>query len=389
MSGRLRPAAQAPGFGPDTLQHTAVHLPGPGPGKAGQIADCLKPERQVNRRATQRIAFGQQGGQWRRVGAGCHQHMGQTRMQGQGGQRPAMRRDVPLTIERAQHVQQSLRLGHRALGRRRQERQIRRGCAPQRQFQRQPGQVRRFDLGRRESHQRAVFAFGPKPIANTGCHPTSPTGALRCFGPGHPFRHQTRHAGSRVEPGPPRLTGIHNDADILNGQRGFGDRGRQHHFAALRLWLDGRALVGKGHRPEQRANRTGIGQEFGQGPCGAADFAFARQKHQQATACVAGFSLGPDHQINQRIAAPRLRAQRRVQPACVDWKAAPLGRHYRGLHQISHRAAIQRCRHRQQDQIVAQGIRHLKAQRQPQIRIQRAFVEFVKDHRANTWKLGI
>ena len=49
-------------------------------------------------------------------------------------------------VQCAEHVQQGLRLGHRTFGRGGQKGQIVRLRAPERQFQRQTGEVRRLDL---------------------------------------------------------------------------------------------------------------------------------------------------------------------------------------------------------------------------------------------------
>ncbi len=75
-----------------------------GPGvirlEPARVGDGRQAQRQVGRCAAQGVAFGQQGGKGGRLGARQGQHMGETRMQGQGGQGAAMVGDAAL-VQRA------------------------------------------------------------------------------------------------------------------------------------------------------------------------------------------------------------------------------------------------------------------------------------------------
>ena len=51
--------------------------------------------------------------------------------------------------------------------------------------------------------------------------------------------------------------------------------------------------------------------------------------------------------------------------------------------------AVQRRRHRQDAQVIPQAALAVERKRQPQIGIERAFVELVEQHRADAGKLGI
>ena len=235
----------------------------------------LHPQGQIGRGTAQRVAFGQKGGQGRRLGPRDGQHMGQPWMQGQGGQLAAMGGDVPLAVQGTQALQQNLRLGHRTGGRGRQERQVR--PAPQRQFQRKGGQVRHLDFSRGKGGKPAFLALGPQPVADALGYPPCPPPALIGLGPGHPLGHQPRHARVRVEPRPPRAASIHHHPDIRQGQRGFRDGCRQHHFAPLYRGQRG-PLGGKVHRPEQGSDRDPW--QPGQKSLNPPDFTFPRQEDQ-------------------------------------------------------------------------------------------------------------
>ncbi len=182
---------------------------------------------------------------------------------------------------------------------------------------------------------------------------------------------------------------IHHDADVLDRQGGFGDGGRQHHFASLGDGGDGGALLGEGERAKQRADLAMAGQTGLQRAGGTADFALAGQEHQKAPAGLAGLTFRADDQIHQRVQFACLGGQGAVEPAGFDRVAAAIGGHNGRIHQGRHRACIQRGGHRQQQEVVAQGTCNLKAEGEPQIAIEGAFVKFVEDHRANARQIRI
>ncbi len=63
--------------------------------------------------------------------------------------------------------------------------------------------------------------------------------------------------------------------------------------------------------------------------------------------------------------------------------------HRRAPHEGGDRGGVQRGGHRQDHQVGSQGAAHLEGQREPQIDIQRAFVEFIEDHEADARQFGI
>ena len=131
------------------------------------------------------------------------------------------------------------------------------------------------------------------------------------------------------------------------------------------------------------------GQSVFERGSGTADFAFTGQEHEDTAAVLAGLRLGAGNQIHQRIGAAGLGTKRGIEPAGLHRETAALGGDERRLHQGADGGGIQRCGHRQQDQIVAQGARDLKTEREAEISIQRAFVEFVEDHRSDSGQVGV
>ena len=305
-------------------------------------------------------------------------------VQGQGGKPTPMRRDVPPRVQRAQVCQQRPRLGHRpgrGLG---QERQVR--PAPKREFQRKAGKIGHLDLGRGEGRHPALFALGPQPVAHPLGHPPGTAPALLRLGLGHPFRHQPRHARGRVKPRPPRAARVDHHPDIRQRQRGFGNRRRQHHLAR-RGWGQSRALGRKLHRAEQGPHHDAglVAQQTLDPP----DFALARQENKDAALCLV--QRRPHGPRNHRL-QPQTCIGRARQPSRLDRERPPVrGDDRRIPHQRRHRPGIQRRRHDQKLQVRPQGTPHFKAQRQPQISVQTAFVKLVKDHQpdARQFRVGL
>ncbi len=198
------------------------------------------------------------------------------------------------------------------------------------------------------------------------------------------FGDQPGHARAGIEAraaGPAR---VDDGTDVLDGQRGFRDGGGEHDLAGagLRHGGDGGALGGEIHRTEERADGAGGGQALCQQGFHASDLTLAGQEDQHAAF---GFGNGPGDQIGAGVFQPGGLGQGRLQPAQIDGKAAPPGgddgRAF--AHEGSDGFGIQRRGHGQQDQVVTQRPGDFKAEGQSQIGIERAFVEFVEDHRAD------
>ena len=170
--------------------------------------------------------------------------MPQPGMHGQQRQLASMRGDAAPRVQGTKIAEQGASLGQRHLWRGRQERQI--IAAPQRQFQRERGQVSTHDLWRRKGGQGPVLALGPHAIGRAGGDAARAAGALVGLGAADPFRHKPRHAAARIKSRPPCPARIHNNPHVLDRQRRFGDRRRQHDLAPLLHGRNRSALRSKG-----------------------------------------------------------------------------------------------------------------------------------------------
>ncbi|MGY4264969.1 hypothetical protein ACVJF2_003539 [Bradyrhizobium sp. USDA 4519] len=167
----------------------------------------------------------------------------------------------------------------------------------------------------------------------------------------------------------------------------LGDRGRQHHLAgALRRRRDGAILHAGIERAEQRHDLDrGVVHTLSEEGLGAADLGGARQEGEHRAGI--GAQRGRDR-------LGHLPLQRRVDLAAdvtgLDRKGAPLAfDHRRVAEQFSDACTVERCRHHEDPQVLAQAGLRVARQRQPEIGIERALVEFVEQHRGDAVELGI
>ena len=294
--------------------------------------------------------------------------------------------DPPGRVQRTKVAEQGAGAVQPGLGRRRQKRQIARRCPPDRKVQRQTGQVGGFDLGRGKGRQGPLFGPGPHPVGHSWSGPASPAPALVGLGAAHAFGHQPRHARPRVIAGAAGAAAVDDARDIRDGQRGFGDRGREHQFARPLGRQRGplRRRAGSTVKPVQT---TALGQARLEARRHACDLGRAGQKSQNAAFGVVKRALD---QRRGLVFEPGARRQRPVAPAGLDRKRpARGGNHGRVVQKRCHRCSFQRCRHHQKHKIGSQRAARFPRQRQPQIRVQRAFVKLVEDDRADARQPGV
>ena len=261
-----------------------------------------------------------------------------------------------------------------APGRRRiEERQIGGRRSPGGAIQRQARQFRLQDLRPVVRGQAAMQRRGPQPDRDPRRLAPGPPGPLLGRRAGNAQRRQPGQAGGGIEPRRPAPAAVHHDAHAGHGQRGLGDRGRQHHPPPL-----GRPqraiLLGRRQIAVQRQHQRAAALER---RLGAADLRHAGQERQdvavmrrQRGAHGAGHRLGQFARPGD-VAGGVADLDREHVPAALDrlrvqqsGKAGDLGGR----------------RHRDQPQLRAQHTLQVEAQRQRQVGFHRALVHLVQDH---------
>ncbi|MHC2191482.1 hypothetical protein ACVJF1_004115 [Bradyrhizobium diazoefficiens] len=259
--------------------------------------------------------------------------------------------------------------------------------APLRQIEHERGQIGAEDFRLGVGRERRRLRLVPEPVADARLGAAGAAAALihrRARGahglePGQAdIRLVARHAGK---------TGIDDNAHAFDGERGLRDRGRQHHLArALRRGRNGAILHGGIERAEQRHDLdTGVLDALAEEILGAADFSGAGQERQHRTA------IGAQRR-GDRIR--HLPLDRRVRLAAeiarLDRKGAALAfDDGRLTEQLCDAGAVERCRHHENAQILAQAGLRVTRQRKAHVGVERTLVKFVEQDGGNAGELGI
>ena len=283
-----------------------------------------------------------------------HDHARQPRRQRQRPETLAFRGDAAVSIERAEFVEQAVGLLQRRRRRRIEKRQ-RGGIAdaPLREIEHQRGEIGRENFGLSIGRERGGLRFVPQPVAYAGLGAAGAAAALVDRGARGPHGLQPGQANVWLVARHARQTGIDDDTNALDRQRGLGDRGCQHDLA-LALWRrrDGAILHGGVERAEQRHDFDArIMDPFTEKILGAADFGRARQKRQHR----AGIGAQRDSdRIRHLPLDGRIRLAAEI--ARLHRKGAAFARHHRRIaEQFADARAVERRRHHQDAQILAQA----------------------------------
>ncbi len=312
--------------------------------------------------------------------AALDHQMRQPRMLAEPHHGAAVRRDGAGRAHRAEVEQQRARRCQRRGRRRRQPRQGGSvGDAPRRQLERQWGEVGIEDLRGREGQQPALGLLGPQAQAEAGLEAAGTTAPLVGRGLVHAHGLQPCHARARREAWHAHQAGIDHEAHAFDRQAGLGDRGGEHDLApAGGRWRDGAVLLGGRQVAVERCH-IDIGGEAVQALLDAADLADAGQEHQRAAAFRRD---GAADRARHRIldAAGRLT----VEVARLDREQAA-GRfdQRRAAQPLRHRAGIERRRHGDDAQLLAQRALGFAYEGEGEVALQPALVQLVEDHAAD------
>ncbi|MNX66085.1 hypothetical protein D3C86_971660 [compost metagenome] len=224
--------------------------------------------------------------------------------------------------------------------------------------------------------------FVPQAIADARLDASCPAPPLLGRRPADLDRRQSGQAAGRLEPGHARQAAVDHHPHALDGQAGFRHRGRQHYLAtAGRRRFDGPVLLALVQRAIEGDDiDLGIAQPFVQPLHRAVDLPLPRQEDQHRSALFAqGQHDGARHGVLESLDGVA------AQIEGLDREHPPLGLdHRRAIQELRHPRDVERRRHDQQPQVVAQHRLALARQGQAQIGVQTAFMEFVEQDRADT-----
>ena len=296
--------------------------------------------------------------------------------------------DAAFRVERFQ-LRQLLARGVDGGGRRRIDprQRARIGCSPFRAVEQQGCKIGGANLGLGESGQALRLRLVPQAIADAGLGTAGAAPALIGGGTRHAHGLEPGHADVRLETRNPRKAAVDDDAHALDGDRRLGDRGREHHLAqTLGRWLERKVLRLHVHRAVKRGKHDRrIADALLQPLLDAPDLALARQERQDR----AGFRpQGPHHRVRHLILDARVGIAAEI--ARLDREGAAFAGDDGSIaEKLRHPRAVQRRRHRQDAQVIAQAALAVEREGKPQVGIERALVELVEQHRADAGKLGI
>ncbi len=313
--------------------------------------------------------------------------MGKPRGQSERAHRLTIRRQAASLVERAQPMQKRLRFGE---GRFRwlikKIERCRIGHTPCGGIEHEAGQVSLQNLRRRESGKRSRLPLMPQANGNAGFGSPGTARALirACARCSHGFK--PGEAGGRFIFGQAGKPAVNHHPHAIDRDGRFGNRGRQHDLAATRRrGPDCRILCAAFHRSIKRRKQDIGRQPFFQKPCRAFYLALPRQEGQNTARfihqCIADC---PRHGILN----PLIRLA--VAIADIDGISAALALDDRRIaEKRGHARTIQRCRHDEDFEIVAQCRLHIERQRQTEIGIKAAFMKFIKENGGNAIQVRI
>ena len=314
-------------------------------------------------------------------------HPGVGRVERKRGEPATAIGDSPFPVERAESLQPSPRRDERGLRRRIEPRQRRRVTSPPlRQREHQRREVGGQHLGRVERQTSGMCGLFPQAVGHARPLSRRAPGALGRGGLARPRGNEVGGAGRLVVFGPPGETAVDHDRHAVECQRGFRDTRRQHHPApALRIAADRGALSGRFDLAMQRQDYR-VAQSLGQPLAGPLDLSHARQEGEHVSL---RFSPGRNDRLGHgflyplmRIGAQPLDFERKRLAGTLDHGCIP-------AQDPGEAGAVDRCRHDDHAQVLAQDDLALERKREAKVPVEVTFVRLVEQHRRHAGKLGI
>ncbi len=252
-------------------------------------------------------------------------------------------------------------------------------------------QVSLEDFRAGEGDQGAILFGVPKAIGVPRLRPPRPAAALVGRRLGNALGHHAHDTACRVEAGQARQAAVNDHGDLVERQRGFGNGGRQDDLGVAGcVGLQHARLVAKIHGAIELVDLDGRIDADLFGTLGdTVDLALAGQKDQQGFGARGGQLLRqPGHVAGdiglhrQGLVAAEIMGIDRKSPAEALKRS---GARQDGQHALT----VERRRHDEQAQVVAQHRLGVTGEGQAEIGIKAAFVEFIEDDAAHAFERRI
>ncbi len=274
-----------------------------------------------------------------------------------------------------------------------QARDARIARTPAGEFERERREIGLEDLRNGLCRQRGVRGLGPQPIADAGRGAPCATAALVGRGAGNRHGLEAAHAAVGIEALPSLEACIDDDAHAFDGEARFGEVRGDDDLAAPCGCRTQRRILCRGveiavQRQDQQRRIARAGSD---GIAAAPDLRGARQEDEHVARI--GLQRTQDDASSALLDGfgPAVDAGRhRGRVLRGDVEGAPLGPHGTCIAEHRrHRSAVQRRRHDEQAQVVAQVALRIECQRETEVRLQVALVELVEDHAADVFERRI
>ena len=186
---------------------------------------------------------------------------------------PALRGDASVAVDGAERSEQRFCFGERCARRRIEEDELVGVGAPGSEIEREGGQIRGEDFRTRERFERCGLRLIPQPVADTRLGAPGAAAPLIGRRARYPHGVEPCHPDIRLVARHPRQPAVDDDAHAFDGDRGFGNRSRQHDFAAAGpRRFDGAYLFVAAERAIERDDIGGFVGAALQQVLGAANF---------------------------------------------------------------------------------------------------------------------
>jgi hypothetical protein len=282
-------------------------------------------------------------------GCGVDHHAGEPRRQRQPAQFPPFLGDAAIRVDGADLNEQRLCLGKGQARRRIEEGKLFGRSTPCREVERKTGKVGGEDFRAGIGFERRGLRLVPEPVADARLGAAGAAAALVGRRARHAHGLEPRHADIGFVARHAGKPAVDDDADAFDGDRGLGNRGGEHDFAAAACdGGDGAVLLIAGKHAVERNDVACRLEPALEQRLGAADLRRSGKEREKRARLRA--RCAPDRVSDLRLDRPRIAAD----IAGLDWKGAAFGGDHRGLvEERGDAGSVDRRRHDEEPQILA------------------------------------